>query len=302
MGALDGKVIALTGGAGKLGSACAIGLAKEGAKLLINDINPTALKAALAAVEAAGGRAIGNGDDVLSWSGAGRAIDACVEAFGRIDGLVNCAHRYRHGAIWEMDEEAIDITSSAHVKGHFATAHHAARHMRKRRSGSILTLTSVALHGIPGRSPYAAVKGAIVSATWSWALELAEYGVRVNSVSPVFQLRPGANKPTMHVRWRYAFDAKDTSPPGFDMPTAETNVPIVVYLLSDESRWVSGQVIFLSGDTLAVMQQPQYRFAFQPQGWSFVDLKLRFRDTVGAELSPPGLGAPAYQWYNGVGT
>ena len=85
------------------------------------------------------------------------------------------------------------------------------------------------------------------------------------------------------------------------MPTAESNVPIVTYLLSDESTWVSGQVIFLAGDTLALMQQPQYRFAFQPQGWTFDDLKVRFRDTVGAELSPPGLGPPVYQWYNGVG-
>ena len=103
------------------------------------------------------------------------------------------------------------------------------------------------------------------------------------------------------MNWRYTFDAKDTSPPTQDMPTAESNVPIVTYLLSDESTWVSGQVIFLAGDTLALMQQPQYRFAFQPQGWTFDDLKVRFRDTVGAELSPPGLGPPVYQWYNGVG-
>lgn len=301
MGALDGKVVAITGGAGKLGRASALGLAQEGAKLLINDVDKPSLDRLLAELRAAGGHAVANTDDVFSWQGAGRAIDACVAAYGRIDGLLNCAHRYKHGALWEMDQDAIDVTSQAHVNGHFATAHHAARHMIKQRSGSILTVTSVALHGIPGRSTYAAVKGAVVSATWSWALELAEFGVRVNAVSPVFQLRPSHNKPTMHVRWRYTFDAKDTSPPVFDMPTAESNVPIVTYLLSDESRWVTGQVIFLAGDTLALMQQPQYRFAFQPQGWSFNDLKLHFRETIGADLAQPGLGHPVYRWYNGVG-
>ncbi len=193
----------------------------------------------------------------------------------------------------------LDLTLTVHLKGHFACSHHAARRMVQQRSGSIVTVTSRALHGHPGSSPYAAVKAGILGATWSWALELADYGVRVNCVSPA-AVRPGEFETTQHVTW-YTDFRLDKGGHYNPQPTADTVAPLVVYLASDLSRRVSGQVIFLSGDTLALMDQPQYRFAFRPQGWSARDVAEALGTTLRPFLAPPGQGEPAYRWRDGVG-
>ncbi|MEE9285899.1 MAG: SDR family oxidoreductase [Dehalococcoidia bacterium] len=299
MGVLAGKAIVITGGAGVLGAAYAVAMAREGARLLINDVDGEAVERVVADVQAQGAQAVGSTDSVATWAGAGRIIDACVDAFGRIDCLVNSAHQFRRGPIWEMTEEALDLTVTVHLKGHFACTHHAAQRMKEQRAGSIVTVTSRALHGMPGNSPYATVKAGILGATWSWALELADYGVRVNCVSPAALKNP-AFQPTMHMRWHTEFTVEHGGQQ-HDTPTADTVAPLVVYLASDESRWVTGQVIFLSGDTLALMDQPQYRFALKPDGWSVDDLRTRFRELMGPHLAQPGQGEPRYRWHGGVG-
>lgn len=299
MGILDGKAVAITGGAGVLGSAYARAMAREGARILINDVNADAVESVVSELKSNGADAAGSTDSVTTWSSAERIIDACVDAFGRIDCLINSAHQFRRGAIWELDEEALDLTLTVHLKGHFACTHHAAQRMKAQGSGSIITVTSRALHGMPASSPYATVKSGILGATWTWALELAEYGVRVNCISPAALKNP-KYKPTMHAQWHHDFKVEAGGQQG-DTPEADTVAPLAVFLASDESRWVSGQVIYLAGDTLALLEQPQYRFAFMPQGWSVEDLRRHFRETVGAQLSPPGQGVPRYQWYEGVG-
>jgi hypothetical protein len=85
------------------------------------------------------------------------------------------------------------------------------------------------------------------------------------------------------------------------VPAAETVAPLAVYLMSDETDWVTGQVIFLSGDTLALLRHPrEERFAFRPEGWSLDALRAHFRETVGAELEMPGMSPNHYRWYGGV--
>ena len=161
-----------------------------------------------------------------------------------------------------------------------------------------LTLGSRALNGLPGGSSYAAAKGAIMSATFSWALELADAGVRVNCLNPAAMLVPG--EPARHMKWHWEFDPES---PGWDepVPAAATVAPLVVYLMSDETDWVTGQVIFLSGDTLALLRHPrEERFAFRPEGWTLEDLRAHFRETVGAELEMPGMAPNHYRWYGGV--
>ncbi len=315
MGVLEGKATVVIGAAGPLSSAFAKALAKEGARVLVSDINAQGVDRVVAEIKAAGGEAIGNTDSVAEWGSAGRIVDACCDAFGRIDCLVNGAQQFRRLPIWEMTEEGLDVTAAVHLKGHFAVTHHAAQRMVKQRSGSIITITSRAFQGHPGMSPYAAVKAGIVGATWTWALELADYGVRVNCLSPrALDSRedPDLTKPTMRIEWRKEPTMAGSPQPGTmeetskqqassGAPRGETVAPLVVYLASDESRWITGQVIFLSGDTLALMHQPEWRLAFRPDGWSFEDLREHFPHTVGAELSQPGTGDAKYKWYEGVG-
>ena len=299
MGILEGKASVITGGAGVLGSAYARAMAAEGGRILINDVDAEGVERVVSEIKATGGEAAGNTESVTSWESAGRIIDACEEAFGRIDCLVNNAHQFRRGPIWDLAEESLELTMTVHLKGHFACSHHAAQRMKRQGSGSIVTVTSRALHGMPASSPYAAVKAGILGATWTWAMELADYGVRVNCISPAALKHPDF-KPTMHVQW-YTEYSVEKGRQASDTPEAHTVAPLVVYLASDDSHWVTGQVIYLAGDTLALMDQPQYRFAYKPDGWSLKDLQANFRQSVRAQLANPGQGAPQYRWYNGVG-
>ncbi len=299
MGVLDNKAVVITGGGGVLGRAYAKAMAKEGARIVVNDVKPEAAERVVAEIKAAGGVAVANSDSVTSWEGASHIIQSCMDAFGRIDCLVNNAHQFERAPIWEMTERAIDVTMTVHLKGHFACSHHASKRMMKQRSGSIITVTSRALNGIPGSSPYAAVKAGILGATFSWALELADYGVRVNCISPS-GLQDPTKAPARHMPWILEFSLKQQGQ-YFPVPAAETVAPLVVYLASDDSNWVTGQVIFLSGDTLALLAHPrEHKFAFKPDGWSLGDLKLYFRETIGATLEMPGCGVPTYRWYDGV--
>lgn len=298
LGALDGKAVVVTGGAGLLGSAWCRALAREGARLIVNDLRADHAEALVKGIAAAGGTAIADSHRVESWEGGERIVSACIERFGRIDGLVTAAHVTATAPIWELSERDLERTLTSHVKGHFALVHHAARAMREQRSGSIVTVSSRALNGLPGGSSYAAAKGAIMSATFSWAMELAPFGVRVNCINPAAQIAAGP--PARHMKWFWDFDIHNptwTEP----VPAPETTAPLVQYLLGDDSRWINGQVIFLSGDTLALLRHPrEERFAFRPEGWTLADLKLYFRESVGAQLETPGMVEQRYPWYDGV--
>ena len=298
MDGVAGKVVVITGGGGVLGSAYALALARAGARVMVNDVDPAKAEAVAAKIREAGGETLVDTQSVDSWEGGGRIIDACLERFGRIDGLVASAHQVKLRPIWELRERDLDRTLDVHVKGHFSCVHHAARAMREQGSGSIVTISSRALNGLAGGSTYAAAKGAIMSATFSWALELADAGIRVNAINPAAMLTPG--EPARHMRWHWDFTI-DKMGWTEAVPAADSVAPLVVYLQSDASRWVTGQVIFLSGDTLALLRHPrEERFAFRPEGWSFEDLALHFRETVGATLEMPGMDVPHYRWYDGV--
>jgi NAD(P)-dependent dehydrogenase (short-subunit alcohol dehydrogenase family) len=298
MGVVDGKAVIVTGGAGVLGRAYCRALAHEGAAVLISDIAAERAQALAGELRAAGARVAVDDASVASWDGAEAVVERCLREFGRLDGVVASAHTTRFGPIWELRERDLDATLASHVKGHFACVHHAARAMRAQRSGSIVTVGSRALNGLPGVSCYAAAKGAILSATFSWALELADSGIRVNCINPAAELSGGT--PARHMKWHWDFSIDK---PGWSepVPAAESVAPLVVYLLCDDSDWVTGQVIFLSGDTLALLRHPrEERFAFRPEGWSVLDLRRHFRETIGASLEMPGMGVPHYRWYGGV--
>ena len=299
MGLLDGKAIVVTGGGGVLGSEYAVALASAGADVLVNDLRAEQAQAIVDRIVEAGGREVADDTRVESWAGGERIIGGCLEAFGRLDGLVTSAHRTLTAPLAAMTEKDLDRTLAVHVKGHFSCAHHAARVMQEQGSGSILTVASRALNGLPGGSSYAAAKGAIMSETFSWALELADAGVRVNCLNPAAMLAPG--EPARHMKWHWEFDPEQ---PGWDepVPAASSVAPLVVYLMSDETDWVTGQVVFVSGDTLALLRHPrEERFAFRADGWSLEALRSHFRDTVGAQLEMPGMGPNQYRWYAGVG-
>jgi hypothetical protein len=155
--------------------------------------------------------------------------------------------------------------------------------------------------GLKGFSAYGAAKGAILSATFGWALELAPHGIRVNAVSPAARQRAPGEPVSLRMPWTRR-PGQSVDAMRAETPAPESVAPLVVFLASDASDWVSGQVLFLAGDSLALIRHPlESRFAFRPEGWDVESLERHFRDCFASALEWPSMMAGPYRWHQGVG-
>jgi NAD(P)-dependent dehydrogenase (short-subunit alcohol dehydrogenase family) len=277
-GFLDGKAVVVTGGGGGIGRACALACAAEGARVVVADFGvglagedprSEVAEAVAAEVEANGGEALAIADDVSTWSGGARVVEACVERFGRIDGVVAAAGILRERMLFNMTEEEWDAVIATHLKGHFTVFRHAARHMREQRSGSLVGVTSGAFAGSVAQANYAAAKGGVVSLVRSAAAGLYRYGVRANAIAPIARTRMSANVP---------MELSEIGEP-------EDVAPMVVYLLSDAAAHVTGQVYTVVGPKIAVWNQPvEVRAVYAATGrWTPAEIAERLDSTVGQE-------------------
>ncbi|MCI0545971.1 MAG: SDR family NAD(P)-dependent oxidoreductase [Candidatus Rokubacteria bacterium] len=253
MGLLDGKVAVVTGGGTGIGRAVSLGLARAGARVVVNDYgvsvdgrDPSSAPAneVVAAIRAAGGQAVASPESVASMAGGRAVVDLALREFGDLHVLVCCAGILRERMIFNMSEEEWDAVIAVHLKGHFTVMQPATRHMRERRAGSIVTFTSTAgLEGSPGQPNYSAAKEGIVGLTRSTALAMAKYGVRVNAISPTADTRmtqrlPGERR------------AQSTATP------PEAIAPVVTFLASDRAAHITGQVIGVRGEEVTVYSHP----------------------------------------------
>ena len=278
-GFLEGKAIAITGGGGGIGRACALACAAEGARIVVADIgvglageNPTSevAEAVRNEIEEAGGEAVAVAEDVSTMTGGERIVNTAVERFGRIDGVVAVAGILRERMLFNMSEEEWDAVIATHLKGHFTVFRQAAAIMRKQESGSLVGFTSGAFAGSVAQANYSAAKGGIVSLVRSAAVGLHRYGVRANAVAPVARTRMSANVP-MELA---------------EMGEPEDVAPLVVYLLSDASKDVTGQVYTAVGGRIAVWNQPIEVRQMTTEGrWTPQGIAERFGE-VGQERMP----------------
>jgi NAD(P)-dependent dehydrogenase (short-subunit alcohol dehydrogenase family) len=245
---LENKAVAVTGAGQGIGEASALLAASLGASVLVNDIDAVAAARVAATINERGGRAYAHGADISQWSSGQALVDASLERFGRLDGLVNNAGLFKIASL--MESTAMDFTETLAVNliGAASCAQAAAAHMLERKSGAIVNVVSGAQCGMIGLGAYGASKGALASLTYSWALELANTGVRMNAVSPM------ANTQMAHKTRAYlsalAIPLPDTVPP------ASANAPVICYLLSDASAAIHGQVVRIDGGVLALMTHP----------------------------------------------
>jgi NAD(P)-dependent dehydrogenase (short-subunit alcohol dehydrogenase family) len=245
---LDGKVAIVTGAARGLGRAHALELARHGAKVVVNDVDPAA--ETVAEITSAGGAAVASTDDIADWNGAGRMIAAAIETFGRLDVLVCNAGILRDRMFANASEDEWDAVMRVHLKGHFAPARHAAAYWRdatKRGDAVdariINTTSGAGLQGSIGQAAYAAAKGGIAALTLVQAAELARYGVTANAIAPAARTRMTET----------AFAEMMKKPEtGFDAMAPENVSPLVAWLASAEARGVTGRVFDVSGGTIAV--------------------------------------------------
>ncbi|MEZ5818506.1 MAG: SDR family oxidoreductase [Hyphomicrobiaceae bacterium] len=254
----EGRVAIVTGAGRGLGRQHALLLAKEGAKVVINDIGanvdgkgrdegPAAQVAA--EIKAMGGEAIVNGDDVSSWAGAKSMIDQAVNHFGKLDVLINNAGILRDRMLVNMTEDEWDAVIQVHLKGTFCPTRHAAAYWRERskeiggpvKAAVINTSSTSGLYGNVGQTNYGAAKAGIAAFSIIAARELKRFGVTVNALSPSAQTRMTEGLRELSEEQIALRDPKWVS-------------PTVVYLASEEASDITGRVFQAGFSRIAVLE------------------------------------------------
>ncbi|HZQ59516.1 MAG TPA: SDR family NAD(P)-dependent oxidoreductase [Acidimicrobiales bacterium] len=278
MGRLDGKVAIVTGAGGGIGREHALLLAKEGASVLVNDLGTRAgadAASVVAEISAAGGTAVANTSSA-TWDGAGEIVAAAVDAFGRLDILVNNATAGRINDLWRFTEEEWDVTVDVNLKGYFAMIRSAAPHMCRQRSGVIINTSSGSGFGHPSNIAYAAAKEGVVGLTRTVARELGRFGVRCNAIRPLAAGRSTSDYSVMTARWARLMELTMGPKPGtaarpvFDPEVISPRkiAPMVVWLCTDAARNVNGRTFHIAGDTVSRLSEPEReRSAHQRGGW-----------------------------------
>lgn len=246
---LDGKAVVITGSGRGIGAACARGAARQGAAVVVNDLDAVSVEETVAAITAEGGRAVACVADIANWEEAGRLIETCISAFGKIDGLANNAALYHRARVDEFDPAVARSMVEVNVLGPLYCTGHAVKHMLKQGAGAIVNVVSGAQMGMPTMGVYGATKGAVASMVYTWALELAGTGVRVNGLSPFGATGIG------HLT------EEDLNDPAIakalaELPPPEANSPVMEYLLSDLSAGVNGQLVRIDKGELQLYTHP----------------------------------------------
>jgi NAD(P)-dependent dehydrogenase (short-subunit alcohol dehydrogenase family) len=290
MGILDGKAAVVTGGGRGIGRGHCFHLAAGGAAVVVNDVDAAEARKVVEEIARAGGKAAANSDDIGTREGARALVEQCVREFGGIHILVNNAGNVRDRSFLKMSDEDFSQVLRVHVHGTFACSQEAALRMRDQGTGGCIVNTVSAAHfGNFGQTNYAGAKGAIASMTYTWAGELARYGIRVNAISPSGTTRMSATA---------KIGGKTVELPFID-PTL--NGAFVAFLCSDEAGYVTGQIFGTGGDRVVLLEQPRYGTGmFKPGGWGVDDLHQHFKSILGNRLEPFGLMKRPYAFYDGV--
>jgi NAD(P)-dependent dehydrogenase (short-subunit alcohol dehydrogenase family) len=263
MGIVDGKIAIVTGAGRGVGRGEAMELAAQGAKVVCNDLGSTSkgegadsapVDETVKFIQERGGEAVANYDDVTSWEGSQTIVQQAIDAYGALDVVVNNAGILRDTSIVKMGEDDWDKVIAVHLKGTFNMTHHACVYWsdeskagRVRKASIVNTVSSAGLQGNPGQANYGAAKAGIAALTVITSLEGSRYGVRANAIAPGGATRM-VNEAMPQIPLREANEVPDGE---FERLNPGNSAPMVVWLASDESLMVSGQVFRAVGSDIS---------------------------------------------------
>lgn len=261
-GLCSGRVVIVTGAGRGLGRAHALAFAAEGAKVVVNDLGVDAdgtgggagpAQRVVDEITAAGGQAVAHGGDIATADGAASLVTTALEAFGRLDTLVNNAGFLRDRMLVNLDEDEWDAVMRVHLKGHFLPLKYATAHWRAEAKAGrtpearvVNTSSGAGLLGSVGQGNYAAAKAGIIGLTLVAAAETGRYGVQVNAIAPAARTR----------MTEQTFADTMAAPEGdaFDAMAPENVSPLVVWLGSAASAGVTGRVFEAEAGRITVME------------------------------------------------
>ena len=263
MGMLDGRVAIVTGAGRGIGAETAKLFASEGAKVVVNDlggaVDGSGAAAApadevVAAIRDAGGEAVANYSSVSDYDASEGIVKDALDNFGDLDIVVNTAGILRDRMVFNMTEAEWDAVLDVHLKGHFNLTKYASIHWRSARKGHyrLINFSSVSgIFGAPGQPNYAAAKMGIVGFTYSCANALGRYGATANAISPGASTRMTDTVPEER-RSATNVDSSEEDP---QRSPANVAVPLV-YIASEQSDWLNGQIVGASGYELQLFNKP----------------------------------------------
>ncbi|HEX6423292.1 MAG TPA: SDR family oxidoreductase [Acidimicrobiales bacterium] len=299
-GICEGRVAIVTGAARGIGRSHALEFARQGAKVVVNDVGTeldgtggsrSPARQVVDAIADSGGEAVVNSDDVADWEGAQRLVATALDAYGRLDVVVNNAGIVRDRMVVSCGEDEWDAVVRVHLKGHFAVSRFAAEHWRAQAKAGqpvdariVNTSSGAGLLGSVGQAAYSAAKAGIAALTLVQAAELGRYGVTANAIAPAARTRmtEAVFADTM---------AAPDDPDAFDAMAPENVAPLVVWLGSAQSAHVTGRVFEVEGGKVSVADGWQHGPAVDKGArWDPAELGPVVDDLLAAAPAP----APVY--------
>ena len=297
---LDGKVAIVTGAGGGIGREIALAMALAGARVLIADIGASLTGEGRSAspgeqtrqiIVQRGGEAAFCGESVSEWVSAQRIVQAALDAFGRIDIVVNNAGILRDAIFHKMTPEDWLAVIGVHLNGSFFTSRAAAEHFRRQQSGAYVHMTSTSgLIGNFGQANYSAAKLGIVALSKSIALDMARYKVRSNCIAPFAWSRMTDSIPAETAEQKARVEK-------LQRMTPEKNAPLAVFLASDAAAEVSGQVFAARHNEIFLMSQSRpLRSVHRGEGWSPELIAEHALPALRGSLVPPDRSQDVFSW------
>jgi NAD(P)-dependent dehydrogenase (short-subunit alcohol dehydrogenase family) len=298
-GLMEGKSVVVTGAGRGIGLAIAQLMASEGGSVVINDLGVSLTgdkegddpaSEAAAAIRASGGQAIANGESVAGWDSAERIVGAALEAFGRIDAVVNCAGIIRDRMFHRMEPSDWSDVIDVHLNGSFYMSRAAAPHFREQESGAYVHITSNSgLIGALGQASYSAAKAGIVGLSRSIAIDMAKFNVRSNCLSPAAYSRMVASM-SGEDNSELVEAAKASMSP-------EQIAPLAVLLASDAAASITGQILGARGNEMYLFNQSRpIRTLHRGDGWTPQALADQLVPAWQSSFTPLERGRDVFPW------